>query len=94
MNREYIEKAANAKYEDNTFAYKGFIEGAEWRINSLWHETSELPKIGKHILVHFKSGSLTSFFVSSDIMEVFKKFDVIRWAYVSDLLPERKEETK
>lgn len=38
MNYETIEKAANEKYADNTFAYKGFIEGALWRINSAWHD--------------------------------------------------------
>ena len=44
MTRDEIERVANAKYKDNTFAYKGFIEGAEWRINSVWHSTDELPK--------------------------------------------------
>jgi hypothetical protein len=98
MKREEIEKAAtefaDREYEisdiDRDALHKGFFHGAEWRINSSWHEISELPKMGEHILVHFKSGSLASFFVSSDIMEVFNKFNVICWAYVLDLLPERK----
>ena len=47
MDRETIEKAANEKYADNTFAYKGFITGAEWRINAAWHGLDEFPVPGE-----------------------------------------------
>lgn len=46
MKREDIEKAANEKFEDNSFAYKGFIEGAKWRIDSVWHDMeTEEPQV-------------------------------------------------
>lgn len=35
MKREEIEKASNEKFGDNSFSYKGFIEGVEWRINGM-----------------------------------------------------------
>lgn len=99
MTQEEIKKAADEfadrEYEisdiDRDALHKGFFHGAEWRINSVWHDASEQPKMGEQILVLFKSGNLTSWFASADIMDVFKKFEVLRWAYANDLLPERKE---
>ena len=48
MKREDIEKAADEfadrEYEisniDKDALYKGFYHGAEWRINSVWHDAS------------------------------------------------------
>lgn len=94
MNRETIEKAANARYEDNTFSYKGFIAGAEWRINSVWHDTSEKPKfkgkVEKSIfLVLRKSGQCGLIQVSKDDWEdVLELMKFIKWADVTDLMPE------
>lgn len=33
MIEKDIEKAANEIFEYNSFAYKGFIEGAKWALN-------------------------------------------------------------
>ena len=94
MTREEIEKAANDRYSDNTFAYKGFIAGARWRINSVWHDASEKPD--KNQLVVFECrktygrGYSVNFGENYDLM----KKVILSWAYVIDLLPERKEETE
>ena len=94
MTREEIEKAANDRYSDNTFAYKGFIAGARWRINSVWHDASEKPD--KNQLVVFECrktygrGYSVNFGENYDLM----KNVILSWAYVIDLLPERKEETE
>lgn len=91
MKREDIEKAANEKFGDNSFAYKGFIEGAEWRINSVWHDAREQPKEGVcSIIVRTACGSFTSWFVTDDIIKVFEKFGVTIWAYIEDLIPKYK----
>nr|DAE53385.1 MAG TPA: hypothetical protein [Bacteriophage sp.] len=50
MERKDIEKAANEfadrEYEyndiDRDALYKGFYWGAQWRINSVWHDASEI----------------------------------------------------
>ncbi|HIW87224.1 MAG TPA: hypothetical protein IAC47_02995 [Candidatus Onthomorpha intestinigallinarum] len=83
MNRETIEKAANARYEDNTFSYKGFITGAEWRINSAWHDMSEKPNGIFVILIDF-GGDVEEYSlgINLDGAETAK-----RWAYISDLIP-------
>lgn len=69
---------------------EGFIAGAQWRINAVWNDTTNIPKKGEHIVVVFRSGNLTSWNVSDDIVDVFKRFDVILWSYSEDLLPEKR----
>lgn len=97
MKIEEIEKAANEKFGDNSFAYKGFIEGAEWRINSVWHDAEEHPKDwNETCLVELKSGG-RSFCLLSDFYHAGgfscmdgihnKNIYVIKWAYVKDLIP-------
>lgn len=71
-----------------------FVDGARWRIESIWRPINEKPKSGKHILVHSGSGNFTSWYASDDILFVFKKFEVVEWAYIDDLLPETKKEEK
>ena len=82
---------SDIKAMEESFA-DAFRNGAEWRINSVWHDVIERPKQGEHIVVLMENGNFTSWFVTHDIMEVFKKFNVVLWARSSDLLPERKEE--
>ena len=77
-----------------------FIDGAEWRINSVWHDVSERPKFpGEEECVSFlllrKNGGCDWFLLSKcdwdDFMDTGK---FVKWAYIDDFLPERKEETK
>lgn len=54
MTREEIEKAALKSADEEFDDFKceghidGFIAGADWRINSVWHEVSERPSNGKN----------------------------------------------
>lgn len=99
MTREQIERAAMlscaSKDEVLTdFGSSCFIEGAQWRINSVWHDASEKPD--KNQLVVFECrktygrGYSVNFGENYDLL----KNVVLRWAYIIDLLPERKEETE
>lgn len=47
MKRKDIEKVAFDRFEigDPPSNIDKFIEGAEWRINSVWHDASEIPQI-------------------------------------------------
>lgn len=70
---------------------KGFMEGADWRINSVWHDTSEKPDMSKEIIVIYPDKSCRVFRpngVWETLIEVDK---FIRWAYVEDLLPNMEE---
>lgn len=101
MEKEVIEKAVNnyIGYEPEIDEGLGsrmrrdaFRDGAEWRINAVWHDTSEAPKKNKHIALMLESGNLTSWYVTADIMQKFKEHKGIMWAYIDDLLPEIREE--
>lgn len=73
---------------------KPFVDGAQWRINAVWHDTSEIPKEGEHIVIVMENRCFTSWFVTPDIAMMFKKFRAVLWAYSRDLLPEGNEGTK
>lgn len=49
--KKRIEEAANDRYTDNTFAYKGFIDGAEYAISHQWISVKgALPEANEHVL--------------------------------------------
>ena len=77
--------------------YYGFIAGAQWRINSVWHDNSIRPGEDCDVLVETKRGiEMDRYDIDYNELDNGTDWesDVIRWAYVDDLLPERKEETK
>ena len=94
MKTEKIIEAAE-KYTETVFlgmrskffAKSGFIEGARWRIESVWHWTAnELPDVGRHVVnedwFDFTAED------EKDLKRIMKKDPFKRWAYVDDLLPE------
>ena len=104
MTREQIEKAGRDYALDQlgivglpgrAEAMKAFISGAQWRITSVWHSTDELPKYSGFLAVLMSNGLMEIMYYSAGIgfHEMTLKGYVL-WAYISDLLPERKEETK
>ena len=49
--KKRIEEAANGRYTDNTFAYKGFIDGAEYAISRQWISVEEsFPEANENVL--------------------------------------------
>lgn len=115
MNRETIENKAReqaeiymveAPYQSGPLGSyrKGFIEGANWSINAVWHDASEEPeREDEPICVEYEDwgGDGSNYTICNDIWDYNSRLKrdggyctILRWAYVSDLLPERKEETK
>lgn len=102
MTREQIEKAAKENASTHFglinkewWARKnGFEDGAQWRINSVWHDAGEKPD--KNRLVVFECRKTYGKRHSVDFGEVYESIKniIVRWAYIIDLLPERKEETE
>ena len=74
-----------------------FIDGAEWRINSVWHGVKEEPKYDEYFLyenaVH--AYHVDGIYPSEDEPFVWndyvKDWGLIRWAYVDDLKPNMEE---
>ena len=103
MTKEQIEKAAKenasthfGQINKEWWARKnGFEDGVQWRISSVWHSTDELPKRSGFLAVLMDNGIMETMYYSVGIgfHEMTLK-GYTSWAYVSDLLPERKEETK
>lgn len=103
MTREQIEKAAG-EYSGSVFGFKdnpvvmnkhkAFIDGAQWCIGSVWHDANEKPDKNQLVLFECRKtygrGYSVNFGENYDLM----KNVVLRWAYVIDLLPERKEGTE
>lgn len=100
MNREDIEKAATdfseREYEvgdiDKDALHKGFYHGAEWRINSVWHDASEKPATNKKALVKYISGDgeikyRVDVFCGYEWKEMCHYDKLIQFAYIEDLTP-------
>lgn len=106
MTQEDIEEAAD-KYTDELFkkendfyvrdclgiiAPDAFIYGANWRINSVWHDMSEEPKKEEMLLLH-GNGRTISILWNGDIKwkGIGKFFRAEKWAYMKDLLPSKED---
>ena len=52
--KKRIDEAANDKYTDNTFAYKGFIDGVQYALSHKWISVEEyLPEYDELVIVVF-----------------------------------------
>jgi hypothetical protein len=96
MKREDIEKAARKQLkgivpcEWNQRSFVDiFVDAAEWRINSVWHDTSEKPDKGKLLIVEDIDSAYDLVYLtkSKPWEELSEKNHYMRWAYIEDLLP-------
>ena len=111
MDSQKIEKAARDYALDQlgivglpgrAEAMKAFIAGAHWRVNSVWHDASEMPEKGRPLLEFCRGTRCGEFYeiggrisIKKQEWDDFYKFaGIVYWAYIDELIPERKEETK
>ena len=103
MNRETIEKAAlelcTTEGQEEWLKDYGkncFMDGARWRIDSVWHDRAEKADTSKELILMYSNGSVRVTLLNPNLtFDGFLSVDMfIKWAYVLDLLPERKEETE
>jgi hypothetical protein len=100
MRREDIDKAAvdscvieNSIFNPELTPYyeQGFKDGANWRINSVWHEMCEKPDFSKlPILLQHKNGKI-HFIDDIPSSWIYLQKYYTRWAYVKDLIPNMEE---
>jgi hypothetical protein len=97
MKEEDIEKAA-AIYQGKALGYNGptviamneaFKNGANWRINSVWHSCNIKPDKGKLLLVEDIDSAYDLAYLSKSKPweELSEKNHYTRWAYIENLLP-------
>ena len=89
MKREDIKEAA-VNYDSRLVAFRAFMKGADWRINSVWHDVNQEPSEKRVLIVIESDGriSQSNFMVGVDIWEDFiKDAGIVKWCYKEDLLP-------
>lgn len=69
--------------------FNAFIKGAEWRINSVWHDTSEKPEKRRKYLAHCKDDRFHTFCDSTDWDMFLIRSNIKHWAYIDDLFPDK-----
>lgn len=69
-----------------------FEHGANWRINSVWHEVSEEPERNRIYLAQLGDSAFDTFYDSGNWAKFSRGVNMQRWAYVEDLLPNKQEE--
>ncbi len=99
MKRKDIKQEAQNRcdkrfsYLHNSAFFDGFVAGAEWRINSVWHDINKTPKDGRIIVLLGKYGTMLlygpnmMYYKESIIMDG----GFIKWAYKEDLMPDMEE---
>lgn len=69
------------------FCMADFMEGAKWRINASWHNSSEKPIPGKLLLVNTIYGEYDLCYYGP-----YRLWNmVMSWAYMKDLIPNTEE---
>lgn len=99
MTKEDIEKAAGdysgkalglIGYPNVDMKHKSFIAGANWRIESVYHDISELPNDGEMILALATSNiPIICGPNNSDFLKTLKDLGIVKWAYMKDLIPSK-----
>lgn len=84
-------------------AMKAFMAGAEWRISSVWHKKhTVIPEVGRPALLELKDPDSHKIVYKIDIysgsewkgLTHYEYSGLIRFAYIDELIPERKEEAE
>lgn len=82
---------ANGDFE-STIA-DAFEHGANWRINSVWHTTADMPTKSGYLAVLCYNGIMETCHHTIGIGFLEKTLQgYSKWAYVEDLLPNKQEE--
>lgn len=96
MKKEDIEKEAMLRFNigEPTCGIEKFIEGANWRINSVFHDVSEIPLPESRIFYEDTKGQVdVMLFCDGEQWDGFDDygFEIVRWAYIEDLLPTKEK---
>lgn len=68
-----------------------FKAGAQWRINSVWHDASEQPRRNTWYIAQIGDSAFDTFTDSANWKSYAKGLNIICWAYIEDLLPNKED---
>jgi hypothetical protein len=86
----FVTDSNNPGFVDRFFEHTKAAEwGANWRINSAWHDASERPDKGKMLIVEDIDSAYDLVYLtqSKPWEELSEKNHYMCWAYIEDLLP-------
>ena len=72
----------------------GFLDGAVWADKhpvNVWHDASEKPRANEWLLIQFSEDDYDALSLNDLYIDMWctwcNTYNVIRWAYIKDLLP-------
>lgn len=82
---EYVKEACRPLWRAGTeqVCLVDFMEGAKWRVNAAWHNSTEKPQPGKLLLVNTIYGEYDLCYYGAYALWN----TVMTWAYMKDLTP-------
>ena len=98
---EQIISEAKKHYYDDINCHNAFLHGVEWADEhpvDVWHDIEEKPSYSPQIIYQDKSGFcyITSrqemYAYDWEWQRYVADFQIVRWAYIKDLLPKGGEE--
>lgn len=89
INNEEDNYEAGRNHALYEFGADIFKAGVEWCTNSVWHDASEQPKRNKVYLVQMGKDDFDTFYDSENWKSFSKDLNMVRWAYIEDLLPNK-----
>lgn len=92
----YVGDILGLDYIGEAEAERAFKAGASWRINSVWHDVKEEPKRDVWILAQIGDDVFDTTIIEAEDNwdKLSMVMNIMRWTYVSDLLPDGKEDGK
>ena len=84
------EKCDDKDKDNCTWVYlkDGFIDGANWRINTVWHYDKSSPMLNKPFLFVCHKGAIALQLQNKDDWDLLVKDRIyVKWAYIEDLIP-------
>lgn len=101
IDEKKIQEAADGMFNAgslmNAAEQMAFERGVYWFKKALWHEASETPKEGEQILyTATEGGEIVDVKVTTTALydfipwnEVVRDFNISKWCYIEDLLPNK-----
>ena len=97
MKKEDIEKEAikNIEFQGKldlgsiieNSCRESFVLGANWRINSIWHDVNEKPRRNTWYIAQIGNDAFDTFTDSENWDKYALGLNMTRWAYIEDLIP-------
>lgn len=90
---EVYDREECIEWEHLVFAFR---DGAEWRINSVWHKPHDIPAVGKDCLIEYADGDGCAHIridrrSEYEWVEACHYDRILHWAYIDDLIPTEDE---